>query len=151
MPVTSLLVGEGGALALAAPDNLWATLDSYFSVIAPETPAAILYRDRERGAGDRGAPTSPALRPRCTRCRRGYREIIPLSSGPELRWPKMRSSDWRPYYELRLREPHLSEKRLPCAGRALRELSAAFFTGVLYVDELPPETDDARPRPPVIL
>lgn len=47
--VTSLLIGEGGsggALALAAPDRLWATPDSYFSVIAPELAAAILKRDR---------------------------------------------------------------------------------------------------------
>ncbi|KEF08613.1 MULTISPECIES: carboxyl transferase domain-containing protein [Streptomyces] len=47
-PVTSLLIGEGGAggaLALAAPDALWATPDSYFSVIAPESAAAILKRD----------------------------------------------------------------------------------------------------------
>ncbi|MFH8409957.1 carboxyl transferase domain-containing protein [Streptomyces sp. NPDC018019] len=47
-PVTSLLIGEGGsggALALAAPGRLWATPDSYFSVIAPEAAAAILKRD----------------------------------------------------------------------------------------------------------
>jgi acetyl-CoA carboxylase carboxyl transferase subunit beta len=46
-PVTTLLIGEGGsggALALAAPDNTWATPDSYFSVIAPELAAAILKR-----------------------------------------------------------------------------------------------------------
>ncbi len=39
VPVTTLVVGEGGsggALALAAPGNTWATPDSYFSVIAPE-------------------------------------------------------------------------------------------------------------------
>ncbi|MFE2229925.1 carboxyl transferase domain-containing protein [Streptomyces kronopolitis] len=48
VPVTSLLIGEGGsggALSLAAPDRLWATPDSYFSVIAPELAAAILKRD----------------------------------------------------------------------------------------------------------
>ncbi|MFK0294535.1 carboxyl transferase domain-containing protein [Streptomyces sp. NPDC090442] len=48
VPVTSLLIGEGGsggALALAAPGRLWATPDSYFSVIAPEMAAAILKRD----------------------------------------------------------------------------------------------------------
>ncbi|RFU82964.1 acetyl-CoA carboxylase [Streptomyces triticagri] len=48
VPVTSLVVGEGGsggALALAAPGNTWATPDSYFSVIAPEAAAAILKRD----------------------------------------------------------------------------------------------------------
>ncbi|MET9434328.1 carboxyl transferase domain-containing protein [Streptomyces sp. NPDC006551] len=47
-PVTSLLIGEGGsggALALAAPGNTWATPSGYFSVIAPELAAAILKRD----------------------------------------------------------------------------------------------------------
>ncbi|RST09678.1 acetyl-CoA carboxylase, partial [Streptomyces sp. WAC05374] len=47
VPVTTLLIGEGGsggALALAAPGNTWATRDSYFSVIAPELAAAILKR-----------------------------------------------------------------------------------------------------------
>ncbi|MGW1296013.1 carboxyl transferase domain-containing protein [Streptomyces sp. NPDC002533] len=47
IPVTTLLIGEGGsggALALAAPDNTWATPSSYFSVIAPELAAAILKR-----------------------------------------------------------------------------------------------------------
>ncbi|MGW0081444.1 carboxyl transferase domain-containing protein [Streptomyces sp. NPDC003393] len=46
-PITTLVIGEGGsggALALAAPDNTWATPDSYFSVIAPELAAAILKR-----------------------------------------------------------------------------------------------------------
>ncbi|MFF1692144.1 carboxyl transferase domain-containing protein [Streptomyces sp. NPDC058257] len=50
VPVTSLVIGEGGsggALALSAPDNLWATPDSYFSVIAPEPAAAILKRADE--------------------------------------------------------------------------------------------------------
>ncbi|KUO22451.1 carboxyl transferase domain-containing protein [Streptomyces dysideae] len=49
-PVTTLLIGEGGsggALALAAPGNTWATPDSYFSVIAPELAAAILKRPAE--------------------------------------------------------------------------------------------------------
>jgi acetyl-CoA carboxylase beta subunit len=47
VPVTTLVIGEGGsggALALAAPGNTWATPDSYFSVIAPELAAAILKR-----------------------------------------------------------------------------------------------------------
>ncbi|MFG3345215.1 carboxyl transferase domain-containing protein [Streptomyces sp. NPDC048018] len=51
VPVTSLLVGEGGsggALALAAPGATWATPDSYFSVIAPELAAQILKRPQER-------------------------------------------------------------------------------------------------------
>lgn len=46
-PLTTLVIGEGGsggALALAAPHNTWATPDSYFSVIAPELAAAILKR-----------------------------------------------------------------------------------------------------------
>ena len=50
-PVTTLLIGEGGsggALALAAPGNTWATPDSYFSVIAPELAAAILKRRPEQ-------------------------------------------------------------------------------------------------------
>lgn len=47
VPVTTLLIGEGGsggALAPAAPGNTWATPDSYFSVIAPELATAILKR-----------------------------------------------------------------------------------------------------------
>ncbi|MGW1747901.1 carboxyl transferase domain-containing protein [Streptomyces sp. NPDC002092] len=47
VPVTTLVIGEGGsggALALAAAGNTWATPDSYFSVIAPEPAAAILKR-----------------------------------------------------------------------------------------------------------
>ncbi|MGW3205242.1 carboxyl transferase domain-containing protein [Streptomyces sp. NPDC001135] len=50
VPVTTLVIGEGGsggALALAAPANTWATPDSYFSVIAPELAAAILKRPRQ--------------------------------------------------------------------------------------------------------
>ncbi|MFE9562288.1 carboxyl transferase domain-containing protein [Streptomyces sp. NPDC006487] len=50
VPVTTLLIGEGGsggALALAAPGNTWVTPDSYFSVIAPELAAAILKRPPE--------------------------------------------------------------------------------------------------------
>ncbi|MEU4966493.1 carboxyl transferase domain-containing protein [Streptomyces smyrnaeus] len=51
VPITSLLIGEGGsggALALAAPGRLWVTPDSYFSVIAPEAAAAILKRDPDQ-------------------------------------------------------------------------------------------------------
>ncbi|MEU5038415.1 carboxyl transferase domain-containing protein [Streptomyces rubiginosohelvolus] len=47
VPVTTLVIGEGGsggALALAAPGNTHVTVDSYFSVIAPELAAAILKR-----------------------------------------------------------------------------------------------------------
>jgi acetyl-CoA carboxylase carboxyl transferase subunit beta len=48
VPVTTLVVGEGGsggALALAAPGNTWVTPDAYFSVTAPELAAAIRKRD----------------------------------------------------------------------------------------------------------
>ncbi|NEY35432.1 acetyl-CoA carboxylase [Streptomyces sp. PRKS01-65] len=60
-PVTTLVIGEGGsggALALAAPGNTWATPDSYFSVIAPELAAAILKRPPEEVAA-----TADQLRP----------------------------------------------------------------------------------------
>jgi acyl-CoA carboxylase subunit beta len=53
VPVTSVVIGEGGsggALALAGPGALWATSDSYFSVIAPEGAASILYRDVGRAS-----------------------------------------------------------------------------------------------------
>ncbi|MEU5461506.1 carboxyl transferase domain-containing protein [Streptomyces althioticus] len=59
-PLTTLVVGEGGsggALALAAPGNTWATPDSYFSVIAPELAAAILKRPPSEVE-----PTADALR-----------------------------------------------------------------------------------------
>ncbi|WP_369237146.1 carboxyl transferase domain-containing protein [Streptomyces sp. R21] len=59
-PVTTLVIGEGGsggALALAAPGNTWATPDSYFSVIAPELAAAILKRP-----ADEVHPTADQLR-----------------------------------------------------------------------------------------
>ncbi|WP_394619914.1 carboxyl transferase domain-containing protein [Lentzea sp. JNUCC 0626] len=48
VPVTTLVVGEGGsggALAFAAPDRMWVTPDSYFAVISPELATAILKRD----------------------------------------------------------------------------------------------------------
>ncbi|MCX3058677.1 carboxyl transferase domain-containing protein [Streptomyces beihaiensis] len=50
VPVTSLVIGEGGsggALALAAPGATWVAPDAYFSVIAPESAAAILKRPAE--------------------------------------------------------------------------------------------------------
>jgi acyl-CoA carboxylase subunit beta len=52
VPITSLVIGEGGsggALALASLDRLWIAPDAYFAVIAPEGAAAILARD-ESGA-----------------------------------------------------------------------------------------------------
>jgi acetyl-CoA carboxylase beta subunit len=51
VPVTTLVVGEGGsggALALAAPGHTWMVPDAYFSVIAPESAAAVLKRDGGR-------------------------------------------------------------------------------------------------------
>ncbi|MGW1468645.1 carboxyl transferase domain-containing protein [Streptomyces sp. NPDC002308] len=51
VPVTTLVIGEGGsggALALAAPGRTHVTADSYFSVIAPESAAAILKRPPSR-------------------------------------------------------------------------------------------------------
>lgn len=59
-PITTLVIGEGGsggALALAAPHNTWATPDSYFSVIAPELATAILKRPPEKAE-----PTADQLR-----------------------------------------------------------------------------------------
>jgi acyl-CoA carboxylase subunit beta len=47
MPVTTLVIGEGGsggALALCAANNTWIAPDAYFSVIAPELATAILKR-----------------------------------------------------------------------------------------------------------
>jgi acetyl-CoA carboxylase carboxyl transferase subunit beta len=47
VPVTSLVIGEGGsggAIALVSPGSLWMTPDSYFSVIGPEAATAILKR-----------------------------------------------------------------------------------------------------------
>ncbi|GGM86006.1 acetyl-CoA carboxylase [Lentzea pudingi] len=51
VPVTTLLIGEGGsggALAFAAPDRMWVTPDSYLAVISPELAAAILKREPAR-------------------------------------------------------------------------------------------------------
>ncbi|MBB4686404.1 carboxyl transferase domain-containing protein [Amycolatopsis jiangsuensis] len=47
VPITSLVIGEGGsggALAFAAPEATWMTPDAYFSVTSPEAAAAILKR-----------------------------------------------------------------------------------------------------------
>ncbi|HUQ54061.1 carboxyl transferase domain-containing protein [Lentzea sp.] len=48
VPVTTLLIGEGGsggALAFASPERMWVTPDSYLAVISPELATAILKRD----------------------------------------------------------------------------------------------------------
>lgn len=53
VPVTSVLIGEGGsggALALAAAHGTWAVPASYFTVIAPEYAAILMYRDAGRAA-----------------------------------------------------------------------------------------------------
>jgi acyl-CoA carboxylase subunit beta len=53
VPVTSVLIGEGGsggALALAAARRTWAVPASYFSVIGPEGAATLMYRDAGRAA-----------------------------------------------------------------------------------------------------
>ncbi|SDG56197.1 acetyl-CoA carboxylase carboxyl transferase subunit beta [Lentzea fradiae] len=51
VPVTTLLIGEGGsggALAFASPERMWVTPDAYLAVISPELAAAILKRDPSR-------------------------------------------------------------------------------------------------------
>nr|WP_228084285.1 carboxyl transferase domain-containing protein [Streptomyces sp. MA3_2.13] len=48
LPVTTLLVGQGGsggAAALTAPARTWVTAESYYSVLPPESAAAVLKRD----------------------------------------------------------------------------------------------------------
>jgi acyl-CoA carboxylase subunit beta len=53
VPVTSVLIGEGGsggALALAAARATWAVPASYFSVIGPESAAVLMYRDAGKAA-----------------------------------------------------------------------------------------------------
>ncbi len=50
VPILTVTVGEGGSggtLAVASPDRLWITADGYFSVITPESAAAILKRPPE--------------------------------------------------------------------------------------------------------
>lgn len=50
VPILSVAIGQGGSggsLGLAAIDNLWMTTDGYFSVIEPESAAAILRRPPE--------------------------------------------------------------------------------------------------------
>ncbi|TDC20966.1 acetyl-CoA carboxylase [Streptomyces sp. 8K308] len=51
IPVTTLIIGEGGsggAVALTSPGRTWVTPDSYYSVVAPELAAAIVKRDPEQ-------------------------------------------------------------------------------------------------------
>ncbi|GAB2892313.1 carboxyl transferase domain-containing protein [Streptomyces mayteni] len=50
IPVTSLIIGEGGsggAVALTAPGRTWVTPDSYYSVVAPEAALGLLRRGPE--------------------------------------------------------------------------------------------------------
>ncbi|MFJ2443870.1 hypothetical protein ACIOWG_26220 [Streptomyces sp. NPDC087658] len=73
VPVTTLLIGEGGsggALALSAPGNMGATPDSYFSVIVSELATDLL----RRPASETRAPADPAAAPAGSggvRCRTG--------------------------------------------------------------------------------
>uniref|UniRef100_UPI003F871568 carboxyl transferase domain-containing protein n=1 Tax=Actinosynnema sp. TaxID=1872144 RepID=UPI003F871568 len=55
VPVTTLVVGEGGsggALALCAPGRTWLTPDSYFSVLAPELAGLVLRRGDVAGVAE---------------------------------------------------------------------------------------------------
>lgn len=50
-PTLSLMIGEGGsggALALAVADEVWMLENAYYSVIAPESCASILFKDSAR-------------------------------------------------------------------------------------------------------
>lgn len=50
-PLLSLMIGEGGsggALALAVADEVWMLENAYYSVIAPESCASILFKDPAR-------------------------------------------------------------------------------------------------------
>ncbi|MEU6809654.1 carboxyl transferase domain-containing protein [Streptomyces sp. NPDC046831] len=80
-PVTTLVIGEGGsggALALAASGNTWATPDSYFSVIAPESAAAILKRPPDEAPATAGRLR---IRPQDLVDLGVIRGIVPLSTG----------------------------------------------------------------------
>lgn len=47
-PIVSVMIGEGGsggALALAVADEVWMLENAYYSVIAPESCASILFKD----------------------------------------------------------------------------------------------------------
>ena len=53
VPVISVLIGEGGsggALALAAADEVWMLENAIYSVISPEGCASILWKDSSRAA-----------------------------------------------------------------------------------------------------
>ncbi|MEU0601927.1 carboxyl transferase domain-containing protein [Streptomyces sp. NPDC006393] len=82
-PITTLVIGEGGsggALALAAPGNTWATPDSYFSVIAPELAAAILKRPPDQ------APTTAEqlrIRPQDLVELGVVRGVVPVAGDPD--------------------------------------------------------------------
>lgn len=50
-PILSVMIGEGGsggALALAVADEVWMLENAYYSVIAPESCASILFKDSAR-------------------------------------------------------------------------------------------------------
>jgi len=53
VPIISVIIGEGGsggALALAAADQVWMLENSVYSVISPEGCATILWKDSKRAA-----------------------------------------------------------------------------------------------------
>ncbi len=52
-PILSILIGEGGsggALALAVANDIWMLENAFYSVIAPESCANILWRDPDKAA-----------------------------------------------------------------------------------------------------
>lgn len=52
-PILSVVIGEGGsggALALSVADEIWLLENAYFSVIAPESCASILFKEPSRAA-----------------------------------------------------------------------------------------------------
>ena len=66
-PILSVVIGEGGsggALALAAADEVWITETSTYSVISPEGCASILFKDsaRAKEAAEALKMTAPDLK-----------------------------------------------------------------------------------------
>ncbi len=52
-PILTVVIGEGGsggALALSVADEIWMLENAYYSVIAPESCASILYKESSRAA-----------------------------------------------------------------------------------------------------
>jgi len=64
VPIICIVIGEGGsggALAIGVGNRVWMLENSYYSVIAPESAAAILWRDA--GLGMRAAETMKITAP----------------------------------------------------------------------------------------